>query len=398
MSYDKGNLLTWSTLSPTGTGTETYTWTYSGIERGNRPLTYSPPGAGTQNASLAYSYVWATRAAGIWGEKPSQITVASSQIDLVNSSTQNLVTWQTLDTMGRPDTEVDAAGTNVKYHYKASGVGVDLLEEVERMAVGTLGTKKVVFTQDDYGRVSNIKDGTAGNFAETAFAFDAFGRTVTETVDPGGSQPTMVTTLRRDIFDNVAVVLRNNLDYNGQGPKYDDGTGSPRADVRSDYNFYFDRLLDAYVDRRALPEPEDLANPTGGSSPWLLRYQVDYDLEGRVETMTAPNGTVTSYVWDGYGTLYKSVGDPGTTPHIAQELGRYYFDSDLVLKELRGRVKVGSTLTWASIAYSRNHAGKGNITQATFADGVQEVMTYDQMGRPLRTEVFDAASLRKKFV
>jgi RHS repeat-associated protein len=392
-----GNLTNWSTLNPTGSGTVAYAWTYDTFERGNRLLTSSPPGSPVTNASVTYSYDWVSRSFGIWGEKPSEVTIATSSITLVGGGSQVLVSSQALDSKGRPTETVDTAGSYTDYVYKATGAGAGLLERIERRAVGGLGTQKTLFTQDDYGRVTNIKEGTDSNYAETAFTIDALGRAVTQTVTPGASQPSMVTTIYRDAHGNVAVVLNNNLDYTGIGPKYADGTGSPRSSVRSEYHYHFDRLLEVLMDRRPLPDADDTASPTSGSNPWMIRTELDYDYLGRVVQVTAPNGAVTSYVWDGYGTLYKAIGDEGTGG-INQDLGKYYFDSDLVVHQRKVPAKVGGSTATAVSTYTRNHSGKGYITTIAYPDGIQQVRSFDSMHRAIRSEVFDAGSVRRKLV
>lgn len=396
-----GKLTSWSTLSPSGTGTASYAWDYEPLEHGCRAKSYDPPLSPTYVASLDFTYEWTTRSDGIWGEKPSQIEVTSSLITTVNSgSTQTPSSVVTLDSSGRPTSLVDVGDTTFAYTYKASGTGAGLLEEIERQAVGSLGTKRILITADDLGRVTQVQSGTTGNYATTTFSNDEFGRPVTVTEDPDGApnsgQPSMVTQFYRDAFDQVAVVQHNNLDYDGSAPKYDDGSGSARSWIRSEYHYYYDRLADAYVDRRALPEAEDTANPTTGSNPWLLHYALDYDTGGRVTSVTMPNGSVTEYVFDGYGTLYKATGDTGTGG-LSLELGRRYFDSDLMPSMFKRQVKVNSVTTTATTTFARNHNGQGFIYKATMPDGVYVENTFDQVARTTAVQVYDSGNVRRKY-
>lgn len=398
LQYDAGHglLTTWQTLSPTGTGQDSYGWDYEPLERGLRPKSYLPPMSPLDHASLTWSYNWTPRSFEIWGEKPTQITVTTSPIDLVNSGQQVLFTYVSMDSMGRPTTLREVGGMLFDFFYVPSGTGAGLLERVERRAVSGLGTHKLVLVQDDLGRVTSIKRGTDGNFAETTFTNDVYGRTVSASVNPGAAQPTMTTVYDRDMFENVAVVRRSNIDYTGQGPKYDDGSGTPRSYIRSDYVFYYNRLHHAYIDRRALPEAESLTDPVGGADPWMLHYEATYDAGGRIKAVKLPNGATTGYVSDGYGTLYKALGDTGTGG-LNQDFGRRFFDSDLMLHKFVRDVKVGGATDLATTTFGRNHGGKGFIDRVTLPDGVQIVSTYDRVAQETAVEVLEPGSTRRQY-
>ena len=64
----------------------------------------------------------------------------------------------------------------------------------------------------------------------------------------------------------------------------------------------------------------------------MAHYAFAYRADGQLEDVTLPNGAVNRYEFDGYGTLYRILADNGG---LSIELGRSYFDEDLVLEKRR---------------------------------------------------------------
>src|SRR5690606_2177568 len=103
--------------------------------------------------------------------------------------------------------------------------------------------------------------------------------------------------------------------------------------VRDEWHYFYGRLLESYLDRASLEAGQNLQDPLGGGvDAWMARYQFSYRKDGQLESVTTPNGAVNRYEIDGYGTLFRIVAD---VQGVGVELGRSYFDQDLVLSKRR---------------------------------------------------------------
>jgi len=132
--------------------------------------------------------------------------------------------------------------------------------------------------------------------------YDAAGRPIA-TVNTDGSQVTI------DYADGTPASLSLSGEYYGFARRV--RTTNERGIRHEQYYDAFDRL------RR------DVMN-AGGSAPLVTQYE--YDLLGRVTTVTNPKGDVTSYTYDDFGRVAsKSMPDLGTVSYAYDALGNMRF-------------------------------------------------------------------------
>ncbi|MBK8980701.1 MAG: hypothetical protein IPM29_32775 [Planctomycetes bacterium] len=187
------------------------------------------------------------------------------------------------------------------------------------------------------------------------------------------------------------MVQHRNLDHTGQDP-------DPQARdwTRSESHYFYGRLLEALVDRAPLDRPEDLQDPLGTALQgddrylaWMARYAFSYRDDGQILEVELPNGSTNRYEIDGYGTLYRIIADFGGEN---VELGRSYYDDDLVLARRSRLLESGPPEEYATWVYARNHNGQGWIDRVLTPTGLQEVVTLDELGRPVHVVQQDSAS------
>ena len=104
MTYDSyGNMTSWTSKNPSGTGTVTYGWTWYGPEKENRPMSYVPPGGA---ATINYSYgTWLARTdtegGELWGYMPSYFHMETTPISVEGGGNHILTRHIDLDATGR---------------------------------------------------------------------------------------------------------------------------------------------------------------------------------------------------------------------------------------------------------------------------------------------------------
>jgi RHS repeat-associated protein len=376
-TYDTatGKVLTFTKPSPTGTGTVTQTWSYEPFLSAARPKTYVPPSGG---ASLTWAYDFTNRTDGLAGQKiNTSWSVTTSQITVPGQSPQVLTSSVQLDGFGRPTRTTDPEGTTVDFVYNSpTGVGQYLISKLIR-AQGTGEHKETRFGLDNLGRRDWIEEGPVGAATRLDYVHDGLGRTKQVTTYPGGTAGNPVTRHYRDQWENLAVTLMKNLNEAGAAPKYDDGTGGGREWVRNEWHYFYDQLDESLLDRKPLPDAADLVNPDTPPNPWMVRYAFAYGSDGEIETVTLPNGAVTRYEIDGYGTLYRILSDAGAGS-LNVESGRLYFDNDLALSQAR---RLLPNSTFATVTVTRNHDGQGYPFEVVDPTGVKTTVALDAMGR-----------------
>ena len=387
MTWDAetGNLLTATVPSPTGTGTVTETHSYAAFLDGARPATFQPPAG---EASVTYAYQWMSRSGDLAGRRPTEWTVSTSAVVRADGQSLSMASTVYLDSRGRVDAIVGVDGTVFDYQYGAIGTPYqDLFYRMVRAPGQGAYEAELKYTRNELGWVTQVESGPVGKRTVAVHELDPQGRVWrTSTAASVGAAP-YVTEVYRDWFENVAVQRTSNLAHDGQAPKYADGTGSARAFVRHEWKFFFERVVESWMDRRPLPDGDDLAEPAQIPDPWMAHYVFQYGASGLPGSVTLPNGSRIRYTHDGYATLYKVEAEKAADTWL--ELGRQYFDADLMPRKTKQRLE-GST--FASTLIRRNHNGQGYPFEFEDPTGKVTTLVFDAHGRVLSTELRENAS------
>ncbi|MCB9871137.1 MAG: RHS repeat-associated core domain-containing protein [Planctomycetes bacterium] len=343
---------------PSGTGADakvTYTYQYeTGWE--TTPPRYSllkkiiqPDGS-----TVEFDHVFDTQATRLDPNHGFKLLSTTSKSELIGN-TYRITETEHFDGFGRVYKHIDPEGTDTRRFYDATQYGQYFVHrEIVGYQQGTTATE-TRFEFDDLGRLYQRRS----DFGTTAETHTTWAR------NPLGL-PTRITTQRDsfqeetllsyDVWDNAAVARTRNLDSAGQPQKGPSGTATGRDWIRREWQWESFRLLAKLVDRRPLHEPEDLANPLGGTNPWLQRTIYLHNAMGDLTSTHLPNGSFVSVVWDGYRTPYiVKVTDPNAVEH---EQARYYIDGALRVKAKKRMVGDGAGGT-TTLQYDvvRNHAG-----------------------------------------
>jgi len=273
-------------------------------------------------------------------------SAATSSTPIVETIWRNLSNLPSgLPKMGNPAGQVrkviDGDGVETVFEYSTSGY-------LTAQIVG--GDLKTTHTVNSFGEST----------ATTENALSAIPAATTITRMAGVGIPTEIsstssgvlreTRLFYDRFGHRTVVQQNNLDSTGNGPSKHGSSSSARTWVETQNHYHHTLLTETYEDRKPLDEA------AGGSQ--FLVTQFDYGADGRLATVTNPNGSVTTFDFDGYGTLYRSVTTHSGTSEVVRS-PKTFVNPFL---ELTGSYEhTGSDHLWTTIV--RNAAGA--ITQIT---------------------------------
>jgi RHS repeat-associated protein len=226
-------------------------------------------------------------------------------------------------------------------------------------AVFTQSTRTTALTSSA-GRTASMTVDTQGrptasavtNLAGATYAYDAQGRLITSTLDPGGPLQRVVT-----------------LTYNPNAPN---GVGDPQAPSGAG-------LLATITD------------------PIARVVSFTYDLAGRVTGTSLPGGRTVSYQYDANGNLTRLVTPNGvTTPHDFT-----YTDDDMVSTYTPPAFAGGQGDASVRTVYSYNvdrqldlvslpggrsidpgYDAQGRINQLALSGGISHAYSYDAQGRP----------------
>ncbi|MBL8756786.1 MAG: hypothetical protein JNK15_26045, partial [Planctomycetes bacterium] len=190
-----------------------------------------------------------------------------------------------------------------------------------------------------------------------------------------------------DRFGHAAIERHNNLASNGNKPThYGASPGAARDWVETHSIYHHYRLLETYVDRKPLDE---LA---GGAQ--FLATEYTYGTDGRLLSTKNPNGSTTEYLFDGYGTLYRTVvKNPAGTAEV--KTGKSFVSP--FLEVTASYVANGSDHLWTVI--TRNDAGAITKIREPLADvptgygaystgGAEHRFEVDKLGRATKAQTF----------
>lgn len=360
--------------------------------------TYSYPAGGLLNRADATNHgqiagTVERSLAGVRIQASLTLPPSTSSVPVVETMHRNLPNspgGQSGGIKGLPRRTIDGDGVTTTFEYSTEG----WLTTADAHG----GAVRTTWSHDPsgYGDVSSmIENATStGHQATTTF-------TVMHGVGvPGASESSSGGVVRKsetyfDRWGHVAVERRYNRASNGSKPTNHDGSATNARDwVEEQYHYQHQRLVETFRDRERL----DL--PAGAGQ--FLHTELIYE-NGRLSRTINPNGSVTWFVFDGYGTLYHSyVKDSGGTVTVARPkrfvnpflevTGTYENDGSTGLWTLIGRNGAGAITqitepkTAAPPGYTQP-AGGGEFSTG----GARHVFTLDVLGRVVKTETFEDA-------
>lgn len=211
---------------------------------------------------------------------------------------------------------------------------------------------------DTYGRISQtsrayfLSGGTAKWNVNT---YDILGR-VQQTTFPDTSKVTFgfagLTTTTTNNKSQVTTTVRNAQ-----------GQIASVTDANSNTTTY---AYDAFGNQLTITDP---------ATPTHHVITNTYDLRGRKLTSTDPDMGSWSYVYDGFGELYKQT-------DAKSQVSTLTYDA---LGRVLTRVEVGLTSTWTYDTASGK--GIGQLATATTGSAYARTLTYDTLARPLSTQL-----------
>lgn len=267
---------------------------------------------------------------------------------LVRETTSLGSSSRTLDAAGRAMSSVDARGVRTSYGYDAAGRVLTRTVDPGGLNLTT------TYAYDALGRQVSVTD---PNNVTTRIAFDRKGRTLTRTVDPGGLN--LVTTFTHDAEGKVLTVTRpdgivTETVYDGLGRRIEEWQGPRSMGLRRQWTYDAAGNVAASIDelgaatRYAYDAENRLVftvDPTGGVR------KMEYDADGRVVASTAfaKKINVSAPVLSVASVQAAVVADPAR-----DALERRVYDRD-------GRVAYTSNALGAVVAFS--YDGKGNVVR-----------------------------------
>ncbi|MCA8952930.1 MAG: hypothetical protein KDE27_25695 [Planctomycetes bacterium] len=154
-----------------------------------------------------------------------------------------------------------------------------------------------------------------------------------------------------DRYGHLAIVQRNNLASDGNGPTQYGGGSTGRRWIEAQWIYHHHQLWEAYDDRLPLDEP-------AGTGQFLQTTYL-YHQNGQLDAIVHANGGRTVYEFDGYDTLYTTTERDPTGTRTATSPLRFV-NPFLELVGTRHVAGPGNTLVAAIV---RN--GAGVITEVT---------------------------------
>lgn len=185
---------------------------------------------------------------------------------------------------------VDGDGVATTFEYTTEG----WLNHLDSLG----STTRTTFTRNLYGQVTTVSENTTSSVpaVTTLTPINSLGVASASSV-ASGSTVLAATEWYFDRWGNLAVERSRNLASDGHGPTKHMGTSGARAWVETQYHYHGARLTDVFRDRKPLDEAAGIGQ--------FLRTEFVYS-PGRLDHVVHPNGGKTFYVFDGYGSLYRT--------------------------------------------------------------------------------------------
>lgn len=327
--YDSSTKLVTSRKEPNpeaGTGTFAaqveWTYTYTQLVGSGSWGAWVPATEVTPDGTYTYSYTnLSNRAVSGHGQMAGTIArtiddvriqdsltgAATTSTDPVVETTYRNLASPTTGLPGQPWKVVDGDGVETRYEYSASGYMTASIDE----AGSGGGDVKMIFTPNSMGEVTSVTaNALSSTLSPTTTITRMAGAGVPTTVSSTSAGVTREARAYYDRFGHLTVVRQNNLSSSGSKPNKHGVSGATARDwVERQNHYHYNRLMETYVDRKPLDEAV-------GTGQFLVT-QYDYGTDGRLSQVTNPNGSVTAYTFDGFGTLYTTVtNNPGNTQSV----------------------------------------------------------------------------------
>ncbi|MFJ7279396.1 LamG-like jellyroll fold domain-containing protein, partial [Kitasatospora sp. NPDC098663] len=305
-----------------------------------------------------------------------------------SSATPTAPRWQVIgsrayDPAGRPATDTDAMGRTTHTYYNDDNTIAEIDLDGYHNTDGTM--RNVVLQQNTYDDAGHLtQQVTGGGKTTTATAYDAAGRVVSTSVDPGGLNRT--TTYTYDVADRPTTVV---------------STGGADASVSAETDYAYDATGNV-LKQTARNQPADsvlaygynsrglrtsTVSPNGnavGADPAPYTGSTGYDEAGRPTVTTGPLISAEAYDPTSRGskpqqvrpigrTGYDTFGQPTSQVDALGNTVTYTYDLD------------GNRVAVAGAAYTDPQSGT-TITPAS-------TIEYDALGRPV-TSVVDPGGLK----
>jgi RHS repeat-associated protein len=273
---------------------------YGYDDRGNRvAVTTADPSAadGTSTATVTTRYAFdeQNRLCGVLENSTANLATPDPCATSVSgTNSENVWTQYTYDELGNLASMIDAEGHTTNYGYDQAGRMATLTD-----ADGNMTT----YGFDALGRrTSQSERGTGSMATLVSWTYDATGRMLTRTSDEGATSyeydvvgnrtnaelgDSLITTSFDRLNRPLTVIVDGDEDatttyeYSLTAPSWSDPSGSYTA------------VLDAFGRQLSL------ADPVHGSSTFDWTYRAD----GRLDSISAPNGNATAFVYDEDGAI-----------------------------------------------------------------------------------------------
>ena len=202
-------------------------------------------------------------------------------------------------------TQRSGLGTSL-FSYVATGAGHGLLQTITGPAAGA--ALAVTYTCDDLGRLSAMHRGLAGGVRTTNVVVDTHDRVQSVNAQATTGGPFLVSETSYDEFGDVSWTRSENRDEAGNLRTRPWIQSIAKRDELG-------RVVKRYRDSALVTAPQEE----------LLLTQMTWAADHRLASVQGHNGAITSYVFDGYGFLYRTIVDSGG---LGLETPRYFYDTN----------------------------------------------------------------------
>jgi RHS repeat-associated protein len=352
-----------------------------------------------------YTYNLVPRSNPDWGSKAESVTVTSPTVTRADATTVAVSSETHFNiTSTAPGAQASVVGQVTS---SRDGDGVitaftyDPIGRLRTTVVNPTGTSDRVETEtvfDHWGDLLSVTENVGSSQAKTAtMTYDGRGQLSALVVS--GQGLTAEEEFYYDRWGHLAVHRRKNANSSGGQP--DDFGPSPRSDtarqwLRDEWHYDGQRPVVAFQDRRTL-DRDDNGTIADVSDARFLRTDMTWSQDGQLTLVGNTNGSTTSFVYDGYGALYKAETATAGQPSVVQ---RFYCNAALeVVRSIRG---TGADQLVTTV--ERNGAGvvekmvePSVLAPTSWYPGIPAWATYefdtDVMGNTVERRVLDRASV-----